>query len=603
MAIPKPAATSNNSTANAAAAAAEKKTQMLRAIQQTYNVRAAKYFAAAMAVFILLFTIYHWTRLLYSRYASKSVKNSSIMKSQVFLTRLSRRVLNNPVPGFDSIGHLVVVIVYLGINVSIAVTNVDFSTTISPAKRCGWLAFCNIAFLTFLALKNTPLAYLTAYSYESLNPLHQIAGYTTIVAALLHVTLESTYFKKMHHLAELVEHEQIFGMVAAGSLVTIFITAMTLKKLRYEAFYIIHITMYMTIIVMLCMHRPEIDKKEIIILFVAASMWGSDRILRGVRILWYSRNNQATIYPLPHGGTRVVLRRSPSRAIPGTHCFLWVPRIRHFETHPFTIASTSPNLELVISASDGFTRDLHEYAVKNPGASLHASIDGSYGALPNFSKTADKLVLVAGGSGASFTFGVALDTIKKLASESTTKIDFIWTVREEEALTWFANELDELRLSPRVSLFLYTTRPSSRKTSGAQTPSSVSSPPADDEKSLVCSPSLNAPSTSSPSVDSSNSKAPYLIGDIEKQESPLAKEIPGHRHTKSWDSSVYDVVHGRPDIAAFVKDVVAKADKSERIVIAGCGPGGMMDSLRKVATGAISVNGPSVEYHSEAFGW
>lgn len=297
--------------------------------------------------------------------------------------------------------------------------------------NCSRIAFCNIAFLTFLALKNTPLAYLTSYSYESLNPLHQIAGYTTIISALLHVTLESTYFKRAGSAYELVELEQIFGIVAVSAMVTIFITAMAMKKLRYEAFYIIHITMYMLIIVMVAMHRPELDKKEIIIILIAASMWCSDRILRGLRILWYSRNNEATVYPLPHGGTRIVLRRSPSRAIPGTHCFLWVPKIRHFETHPFTIVSTSPSLELVISAYDGFTSDLHDYAVKNPGAALHASIDGPYGALPDFSKSADKLVLIAGGSGASFTFGVALDTIKRLAAESTTKIDFIWTVREE----------------------------------------------------------------------------------------------------------------------------------------------------------------------------
>ena len=37
----------------------------------------------------------------------------------------------------------------------------------------------------FLALKNTPLAILTAYSYERLNSLHRIAGYTTLVYTIL----------------------------------------------------------------------------------------------------------------------------------------------------------------------------------------------------------------------------------------------------------------------------------------------------------------------------------------------------------------------------------------------------------------------------------
>lgn len=299
-----------------------------------------------------------------------------------------------------------------------------------------------------------------------------------------------------------------------------------------------------------------------------------------------------------------------------------MPKIRHFETHPFTIVSTSPNLELVISAYDGFTSDLHDYAVKNPGAALHASIDGPYGALPDFSKSADKLVLIAGGSGASFTFGVALDTIKRLAVESTMKIDFIWTVREEgkysnifihvasginydiEAITWFAKELDELRLSPRVNLLLHTTRPSSGNTSGTQTPLS---PQVDEEKSIVFSPSISNPSVTSPSMSSpslnSSTKTPFKTGDIEKQDAELALGIPRHHHTHPWDSSVLDVVHGRPDIAALIKDIVSKTDKSQRIAIAGCGPDNMMNVLRKSATEAISVSGPSIEFHSESFGW
>jgi predicted ferric reductase len=362
---------------------------------------------------------------------------------------LVRQVLNHPAYGFKSVGHLVVVLLYLGINIALIVTYVDYRTLIGPAKRCGWyalsssnlllsttnntirIAFCNIAFLVFLALKNTPLAFLTAHSYETLNPLHQVAGYTTMVTALVHFTVECLHMERTHKAYELVEHEQIFGMIAACSMFVIFLTTLGMKKLRYELFYIVHVTMFMLILITLGLHRPDLADKEVIVILIAASMWGSDRIIRGFRILYYSRANEATIHPLPHGGTRIVLCRSPPRAIPGTHCFLWLPTIRKFETHPFTIVRTSPNLELVINAYDGFTSDLHNYAVKYPGKSLRASVDGPYGAIPDFASTADKVILIAGGSGASFTFGVALDAIKRLPASSNTTIDFVWTVREE----------------------------------------------------------------------------------------------------------------------------------------------------------------------------
>ena len=54
--------------------------------------------------------------------------------------------------------------------------------TASPSR----LATANIAFLFFLALKNTPLGILTSWTYERLNVLHQVAGYITVLLSVLH---------------------------------------------------------------------------------------------------------------------------------------------------------------------------------------------------------------------------------------------------------------------------------------------------------------------------------------------------------------------------------------------------------------------------------
>jgi len=160
-------------------------------------------------------------------------------------------------------------------------------------------------------------------------------------------------------------------------------------------------------------------------------MWACDRILRGCRIIWYCFGNYATINPLPHGGTQIILNRSPFGAVPGSHLFLWIPSIRLVETHPFTIVSSSVStLELVVAAYDGFTNDLHQYAKKNPGASLRASVDGPYGTIPNLAKSADKAILIAGGSGATYTFGIALEMLKNLGDSTKTTIEFIWAVKE-----------------------------------------------------------------------------------------------------------------------------------------------------------------------------
>jgi len=318
------------------------------------------------------------------------------------------------------------------------------------------MAISNVAFITFLALKNTPLAYLTAYSYERLNPLHQVAGYTTVTYALLHGILVSVSFIQLDSKSYLLEAPQLHAMTAVSAFFVLQVFALLVKRIRYEVFYISHILMYMVIIINVGFHRPLLSTRSVMVTGFAGGLWGLDRLLRAGRILWYAYDNSAKITPLHHGGTRIVLQRSPSRAVAGTHCFLWIPKIRVFETHPFTIIRATPlSLDMVVAAHDGFTNDLHSYAVKHPGAILRASIDGPYGQLPNFSKVVDKVILVAGGSGATFTFGVALDMIKWLGDSAKPTIDFIWTVKEEGNHTSFLLHLrDNIDFSNRVSVLV-----------------------------------------------------------------------------------------------------------------------------------------------------
>ena len=44
----------------------------------------------------------------------------------------------------------------------------------------------NLALVVFLGLKNTPLSPLAGKSYDSINVLHRVCGYTTILYMVLH---------------------------------------------------------------------------------------------------------------------------------------------------------------------------------------------------------------------------------------------------------------------------------------------------------------------------------------------------------------------------------------------------------------------------------
>jgi hypothetical protein len=127
------------------------------------------------------------------------------------------------------------------------------------------MALSNIAFITFLALKNTPLAFLTAYSHERLNQLHQIGGYTTIVYVITHLSVIVKAFVKNGGSSTILQMGNIHGMIAACALFVTLIAAVIIRRLKYEAFYVIHVLMYMIIIINIGLHQPSISLKAVIV--------------------------------------------------------------------------------------------------------------------------------------------------------------------------------------------------------------------------------------------------------------------------------------------------------------------------------------------------
>jgi hypothetical protein len=52
-----------------------------------WNQNSVKLYAAAMTGVIIFFTVFHWSRFLYCRYASRGVRKSGPMRAQVLVAR------------------------------------------------------------------------------------------------------------------------------------------------------------------------------------------------------------------------------------------------------------------------------------------------------------------------------------------------------------------------------------------------------------------------------------------------------------------------------------------------------------------------------------
>ena len=290
---------------------------------------------------------------------------------------------------------------------------------------CIRLAFLNFSLLTFLALRNNPLSFLTGYSYDKLILLHKVAGYAAIFWTMIHIILFSINGAQDGiFYTEARETKIVVGWVAGLAMLIILGTALTLRWIPYEAFYTSHAVLSVLTLITMAFHPDTWG--AIWICMITAAFWSADVIIRLIRLFWHSIGNSATLSPLPNGGVRVVMHKSP-KITPGAHCSLWVPSVRLIETHPVAVLSTDP-LEFVFASYDGFTGDLYRTSLKKK--TVWASVHGSYGSSIDFTNL-DKLVFIAGGSGASFTFALAMKLLKSGDNSTKPAIEFVWVVRHQ----------------------------------------------------------------------------------------------------------------------------------------------------------------------------
>lgn len=436
------------------------------------------------------------------------------------------------------------------------------------------LASYNVCLVTVLSLKNTPLAFLTSYSYERLNILHQASGYATVLFTVIHgityIVVEASNGK----VSELGKMSNVMGEVAGVAMLVMTASALLLRKLRYEIFYSLHIIMFILIIVGMGFHRPINSINVWTFACFAGGAWILDRMLRFVKIaLLNFLGNSAKVVSLPHGGLRITLAKTPLLAVPGSHLFLWIPGVRALETHPFTIVGTNPT-ELVVSAQDGFTRSLYNKAVASQGQlTLRASVDGPYGTLPAFTDFSH-IILVAGGTGASFTFGAVNNMIAKSRKTGITmpRIHFVWVIRDAEYLEWFGTHLESLRECENVKIEVYVTRQSGTTSS-----------------------------SSTLSVSSAAEKTNIHVQATDLEKSGFTSEVSSQNEKSVVGVSMR---YGRPDLKALIPVIETGMNATNAsTLVAACGPKGMMNDVRKCVADEVAAGRPGLRVHTEAFGW
>ncbi|KDQ13334.1 hypothetical protein BOTBODRAFT_175647 [Botryobasidium botryosum FD-172 SS1] len=192
------------------------------------------------------------------------------------------------------------------------------------------------------------------------------------------------------------------------------------------------------------------------------AIYGSVYLFRVCRTFYNSAAGlNATIQELPDRMVKVSVA-IPGRLkwAPGQHVFVRFldAGIHSLSTHPFTVSNLSTSvrsqskdeenvqggartLNLVLRIRGGISAALARKAAEQPKDAL-VLIDGPYGGVPLSLRTFDRVYLLAGGSGATFTLPLLMDLVQGFSDHMTCKhVEFILAVRENDSPAWMEEDL------------------------------------------------------------------------------------------------------------------------------------------------------------------
>lgn len=446
------------------------------------------------------------------------------------------------------------------------------------ADTAGHIAASQISLTAALGMKNNIICFLTGISVNRINFLHRMTARVLVVLIWVHASgrLEIGIIP--------VQWSQPWfrcGFIAATSLSLLaLISLRPVRNRTYEVFLGVHFVLSWLFVGSAYYHARNDGYGNYV--WPALVLMGLDRVLRVLRLVVYNfgyivgrrpTGLDARVDILSPDFLRISLDR-PQHVnwTPGQSAYISMPGIAPLQFHPFTISTIDvrgmplekyatesqtkldysgvkdvQKLAFLVRVRKGFTATLLRNAQDNK--LLKVFFDGPYGSPPVL-KGYGTVILIAGGSGVSFTLPLLLDLVHRAAGNEATchKVVFVWVFRDASQLKWMSDALvpvmHNLRSTITVEIRLFTTAAAVEKD-----PFSLDSPIEDKSLSL-----------------------------------PIAQ--------------------GRPDIRSLINNEIANATGD--IAVNVCGTGGLAKSvkgaLRNPRFMDILRGGPSVTLHLEAFG-
>ena len=432
-------------------------------------------------------------------------------------------------------------------------------------KRFGIVAASQFPIHYLLALKSwSPIQYLTRLSHEELNPYHRLLGRIITTLLAVHATLYLNFYVQKGLLSKRIRDTDVL-LGVTGIISILFLSTTALECVRhysYRIFFHLHVILSILLLPVLYFHVSHLR------IYIVES-------IAVYAVLIVQRNlSQATVpatvnrIPSTNLLSITIPRLSSSsskRHYAGQHVYIGLPSLPNkLRVNPFTIASAPSSRSAALDDDkDGGSINFNIRALSGTTANLsalaarpqptHLTIEGPYGASKYFPRleTYDRVLLVAGGVGATFTLPIYESLMLETGSidASAHRVKFIWVVKDLIDASW---GVDNVIAHQTGEAEVYVT---------------------------------------------GSGRNNEMANENEVEMRPL-------RELGNEDQRFGEIVRrGRPNLGTVVDGIFEKGEAdAETVAVLVCGPKEMARALRR-EVGRWLASGRGVFWHEEGFGW
>lgn len=511
-------------------------------------------------------------------------------------------------------------------------------------KRLGRVAVGNFPMLNIMILKHDLLTSITGLQADRLEVMHHWMGRLIWLMVTVHMSLTITYWLDLDFEVMVFIPPQIFGMIAYSTMFLLTWGSMRfIRKWSYDIFLVQHKVLAIIMFLFAFFHNPS-NKAAVLI---AVHVLVFDRVLTRIIGVIHRRTSPTkglSDFKILDDDTVEVRIEVKSimnenkwyaKILPkigtwkaGQHIYLNVGKVSLFQYHPFTIASL-PNtgeIKLIIRKQKRFTKRLmkklekvqHDEDQDPSCVKLKVSLWGPYGGKHQPLLTFDSALFVGAGSGASFTFPLALDLLETIRQRNEigdylfrpnkAHIKIVWMIRDIRNIEWFKDILNQLAqyVEFGVSIDVYVTQSLAGK--------------------LICHDIVEQDPTketyikdkttkeiTSKDITSTKEITTEDVSTTKERVQDLGETISSNSSGLSYEASIFDlsninIHYRRPDVPSLIDEAVSnmiaedKSSSYKSLAVVGCGPDLLTNQMKEECQkNRWRKHSPDIYCHTEKF--